>query len=65
MQKSKYCETGAVISVGKIDAGVRSNVIPEELTMNGTIRTLNSQVQDMIHKSKRSSDRNRRVLGKS
>jgi metal-dependent amidase/aminoacylase/carboxypeptidase family protein len=27
-------ETGAVISVGKIDAGVRSNVIPEELTMN-------------------------------
>jgi metal-dependent amidase/aminoacylase/carboxypeptidase family protein len=31
-------ETGAVISVGKIDAGVRSNVIPEELTMNGTIR---------------------------
>ncbi|MDG2433688.1 amidohydrolase [Flavobacterium sp.] len=43
-------ETGAVISVGKIDAGVRSNVIPEELTMNGTIRTLNSNVQDMIHK---------------
>jgi metal-dependent amidase/aminoacylase/carboxypeptidase family protein len=43
-------ETGAVISVGKIDAGVRSNVIPEELTMNGTIRTLNSEVQDMIHK---------------
>jgi metal-dependent amidase/aminoacylase/carboxypeptidase family protein len=38
-------ETGAVISVGKIDAGVRSNVIPEELTMNGTIRTLNSEVQ--------------------
>tara|TARA_R110002126_G_scaffold5310_8_gene28164 strand:- start:1970 stop:3277 length:1308 start_codon:yes stop_codon:yes gene_type:complete len=43
-------ETGAVISVGKIDAGVRSNVIPEELTMNGTIRTLDTKVQDMIHK---------------
>jgi metal-dependent amidase/aminoacylase/carboxypeptidase family protein len=25
-------------------------IIPEELTMNGTIRTLNSEVQDMIHK---------------
>jgi amidohydrolase len=43
-------ESGAVISVGKIDAGVRSNVIPEELTMNGTIRTLDSKVQDMVHK---------------
>ena len=43
-------ETGAVVSVGKIDAGVRSNVIPEELNMYGTIRTLDSKVQDMIHK---------------
>lgn len=43
-------ETGAVVSVGKIDAGVRSNVIPEELNMYGTIRTLDSKAQDMIHK---------------
>ena len=42
-------ESAAVISVGQINAGVRSNVIPEELTMTGTIRTLDSKVQEMIH----------------
>jgi amidohydrolase len=42
-------ETAAVISVGQINAGVRSNVIPEELTMTGTIRSLDSKVQDMLH----------------
>jgi metal-dependent amidase/aminoacylase/carboxypeptidase family protein len=38
----------AVVSVGKITAGVRSNIIPEELEMS-TIRTLDSKVQEMIH----------------
>ncbi|MDD2675470.1 amidohydrolase [Flavobacterium petrolei] len=42
-------ESAAVISVGQINAGVRSNVIPEELTMNGTIRSLDSKVQQMVH----------------
>lgn len=42
-------ESAAVVSIGQINAGVRSNIIPEELTMNGTIRTLDSKVQDMIH----------------
>ncbi|PKH67708.1 amidohydrolase [Flavobacterium sp. ALD4] len=42
-------ESAAVISVGQINAGVRSNVIPEELTMTGTIRSLDSKVQDMLH----------------
>jgi metal-dependent amidase/aminoacylase/carboxypeptidase family protein len=28
---------------------VRSNVIPEELTMTGTIRSLDGKVQDMLH----------------
>jgi amidohydrolase len=42
-------ESAAVVSVGQISAGIRSNIIPEELTMNGTIRTLDSKVQDMIH----------------
>jgi metal-dependent amidase/aminoacylase/carboxypeptidase family protein len=35
--------------VGQINAGVRSNVIPEELTMTGTIRSLDGKVQDMLH----------------
>lgn len=42
-------ESAAVVSVGKITSGVRSNIIPEELEMNGTIRTLDSKVQEMIH----------------
>ena len=42
-------ESAAVISVGQINAGVRSNVIPEELTMTGTIHSLDSKVQDMMH----------------
>lgn len=42
-------ESAAVVSVGQINSGIRSNIIPEELIMNGTIRTLDSKVQDMIH----------------
>ena len=42
-------ESAAVVSVGKITSGVRSNIIPEELEMAGTIRTLDKQVQEMIH----------------
>ncbi|MGO4906567.1 amidohydrolase [Flavobacterium sp. W20_MBD1_R3] len=43
-------ESAAVVSVGKVTAGVRSNIIPEELEMAGTIRTLDKKVQEMIHK---------------
>ena len=42
-------ESAAVISVGQINAGVRSNVISEELTMTGTIRSLDSKVQGLLH----------------
>jgi amidohydrolase len=42
-------ENAAVVSVGQINAGVRSNIIPESLTLSGTIRTLDSQTQDFIH----------------
>lgn len=42
-------ESAAVVSVGKVNAGVRSNIIPEELEMAGTIRTLDSKTQEMIH----------------
>lgn len=38
-----------VITVGKINAGVRSNIIPEELVMEGTIRTLDSDMQKDVH----------------
>ncbi len=39
----------AVITVGAINGGVRSNIIPEECTMIGTIRTLDSKMQTDIH----------------
>ncbi|RDI58289.1 amidohydrolase [Flavobacterium glaciei] len=42
-------QNAAVVSVGQINAGVRSNIIPESLTMSGTIRTLDAETQDFIH----------------
>ena len=38
-----------VITVGKIEGGVRNNIIPEECTMLGTIRTLDSKMQIDVH----------------
>lgn len=38
-----------VITVGKINGGVRSNIIPEECVMDGTIRTLDSKMQKDVH----------------
>ena len=37
-----------VISIGKIEGGVRSNIIPEEVTMLGTIRTLDTSMQRIV-----------------
>lgn len=39
----------AVITVGKITSGVRNNIIPEEAEMIGTIRTLDTAMQRMVH----------------
>lgn len=39
----------AVISIGKIEAGVRYNIIPEKVEMVGTIRTLDEVMQKDIH----------------
>lgn len=39
---------GAVVTVAAINGGNRSNVIPEEVTMLGTIRTLNNDDEKMI-----------------
>ena len=37
-----------VITVGKINGGVRNNIIPEECTLDGTIRTLDSKMQKEV-----------------
>ncbi|WP_373549806.1 amidohydrolase [Haliscomenobacter sp.] len=38
-----------VISVGKISGGVRNNIIPEEVELEGTIRTLDVDMQTDLH----------------
>lgn len=48
-RQSDLTKAPVVITVGKINGGVRSNIIPEECTMNGTIRTLDSKMQKMVH----------------
>ena len=42
-------EHPAVITVGKIESGVRANIIPEIAEMVGTIRTLDTSMQQLIH----------------
>jgi len=49
-RQTELTKAAAVISVGKIQAGVRNNIIPEEAEMIGTIRTLDTGMQDKIHK---------------
>lgn len=39
----------AVISVGSIDGGVRSNIIPEQVQLTGTIRALDKEMRAKIH----------------
>lgn len=42
---------GAVVTVGSIHGGVRSNIIPETVEMLGTIRTLDNSMRDHIHEA--------------
>ncbi|MBS1793473.1 MAG: amidohydrolase [Acidobacteria bacterium] len=48
-RESELTKSPVVISVGRINAGVRENIIPEELTMSGTIRTLDAAMQKDVH----------------
>ena len=48
-RQSELTKAPVVITVGKINGGGRENIIPEELTMAGTIRTLDSQMQKDVH----------------
>lgn len=48
-RQTELTKNPAVISVSVINGGVRSNIIPEEVTMLGTIRTLDTGMQRIIH----------------
>ncbi len=49
-RESELTKEGAVITVGKITSGVRSNIIPEKAQLIGTIRTLDYDMQAFINK---------------
>jgi amidohydrolase len=42
-------DDAAVVSVGAFHGGVRSNIIPEEVELEGTIRTFNDQARAQVH----------------
>lgn len=48
-RQTELTKEAAVISVGFMHSGVRSNIIPEKAKMIGTIRTLDSDMQEIIH----------------
>ena len=48
-RESELTKAPVVITIGKINGGVRENIIPEELTMSGTIRTLDAGMQKDVH----------------
>ncbi len=48
-RSSELTKAPVVITVGKINGGVRENIIPEEMTMAGTIRTLDAAMQKDTH----------------
>lgn len=49
-RESPLTQEAAVLSIGKINAGVRSNIIPESAQIIGTLRTLDYNMQAMINK---------------
>ncbi len=38
-----------VVTIGKINGGVRNNIIPERVEMIGTIRSLDAEMQEKLH----------------
>ena len=48
-RQTELTKEAAVITVGRIQSGIRENIIPEEAIMAGTIRTLDEGMQNQIH----------------
>lgn len=48
-RESELTKAPVVITVGKFHSGVRNNIIPEEAVFDGTIRTLDSKMQQKTH----------------
>jgi amidohydrolase len=50
-RQTELTKAAAVITVGSLHGGIRRNIIPEEATMEGTIRTFDAAMQDRVHAS--------------
>jgi len=48
-RQMQLTENPVVVTVGSIHGGVRNNLIPEEVEMVGTIRTLDVEMQRIVH----------------
>ncbi len=48
-RQTELTKAAAVISVGRVRAGVRNNIIPEQAELIGTIRTLDPDMREKIH----------------
>lgn len=49
-RESELTKAPVVITVGKIQGGIRNNIIPEDCIMLGTIRTLDSAMQKDVQR---------------
>ena len=50
-RQADLSQGAAVVTVGQFNAGNRTNIIPEEATLAGTIRTLNEPTRKLIHEA--------------
>ncbi|MBL8185452.1 MAG: amidohydrolase [Blastocatellia bacterium] len=57
-RRSELPKAPVVITVGRVMGGVRENIIPEEMTMAGTIRTLDAEMQKDVHEKIRQTATN-------
>src|SRR5690606_33055545 len=48
-RQTELTKEAAVLSVGLIRGGIRNNIIPQEVEMIGTIRTLDKEMQEKLH----------------
>lgn len=52
-REMKLIDNASVVTIGKISGGVRSNIIPAEVEMIGTLRALSAEDRTQLHKSVR------------
>lgn len=48
-RQTDLTEAPAVVSIGRIEGGIRHNIIPDSVVMVGTVRTLNPDQREAVH----------------